>query len=34
MSRKHRSYLSNVNRLIIFLLSVAGLLMDGLSLRM
>jgi len=29
MSRKHRSYLSNVNRMVIFLLSVAGLLMDG-----
>ena len=29
MSRKQRSYLSNVNRLIIFSLTVAGLLMDG-----
>ena len=29
MSRKQRSYLSNVNRLIIFILTVAGLLMDG-----
>jgi len=29
MSRKQRSYLSNVNRLIIFLLTVVGLLMDG-----
>lgn len=29
MSRKQRSYLSNMNRLIIFSLTVAGLLMDG-----
>ncbi len=29
MSRKQRSYLSNVNRLVIFLLTVSGLLMDG-----
>jgi len=29
MSRKQRSYLSNVNRMIIFSLTVAGLLMDG-----
>jgi len=29
MSRKQRSYLSNMNRLIIFFLTVAGLLMDG-----
>ena len=29
MSHKQRSYLSNVNRMIIFLLTVAGLLMDG-----
>jgi len=29
MSRKQRNYLSNVNRMIIFLLTVAGLLMDG-----
>ena len=31
MSHKQRSYLSNVNRMIIFLLTVAGLLMDGLQ---
>ena len=29
MSRKQRSYLSNVNRTLIFLLTVTGLLMDG-----
>jgi hypothetical protein len=29
MSRKQRSYLSNVNRMIILSLTVAGLLMDG-----
>ena len=29
MSRKQRSYLSNVNRMIIFSLTIAGLLMDG-----
>ena len=29
MSRKQRNYLSNVNRAIIFSLTVTGLLMDG-----
>lgn len=29
MSRKQQNYLSNVNRMIIFLLTVAGILMDG-----
>ena len=29
MSRKQRSYLSSMNRMIIFLLTVTGLLMDG-----
>ena len=29
MSRKQRGYLSNMNRMIIFSLTVAGLLMDG-----
>jgi len=29
MSNQQRSYLSNVNRMIIFSLTVAGLLMDG-----
>ena len=29
MSHKQRGYLSNLNRMIIFSLTVAGLLMDG-----
>lgn len=29
MSHKQQSYLSNINRMIIFSLTVAGLLMDG-----
>lgn len=29
MSRKQRSYLSNMNRMIIFSLTVAGFFMDG-----
>lgn len=29
MGSKQRSYLSNVNRMVIFLLTVTGLLMDG-----
>ena len=29
MSRKQRSYLSNMNRMIIFSFTVVGLLMDG-----
>ncbi len=31
MSHEQQSYLSNVNRMIIFLLSAAGLFMDGLQ---
>ena len=29
MSQKQQSYLSNMNRVIIFILSLSGLLMDG-----
>ena len=31
MSQKQRDYLSNMNRMIIFSLTVTGLLMDGLQ---
>jgi len=29
MSQKHQRYLSNMNRVVIFLLSLSGFLMDG-----